>query len=115
MSAATAETVEYALKPGTHAHRLARYMDGRWVSALRAAIELHIVEIHPRLPEIERAGGQYRKREFGIGADKWAEYTLIRAPRVVGKSEELRLAYRPNVPGDNDDSGFIPPPRVDAA
>ena len=115
MGAVVAENIQYALQRGTHAHRLAQHMNGRWVSALRAAIELHIVEIHPRLPEIERAGGAYRKREFGVGKDKWAEYTLVCAPRVVGVPEDVRLAYRPNVPDDNADSGFIPPPRVDAA
>ena len=105
-------TSDYALTPKTHAQRLARYMNGRWVSQLRAAVELHICEIHPRFPEIERAGGAVKKREFGPPGEKWAEYTLIRGPRVKGFSEEQRASVQIQVPGDNDPSGFVPPPKI---
>lgn len=113
MSAANAETEDFALTRGTHAHRLARYMAGRWVSQLRAACRLHICEIHPRLPDIKRAGGDYKMRLWGEGPDKWAEYTLVVPPRVKGVPEEVRRAYRIQVPGDNVESGFIPPERED--
>lgn len=106
-------TEEYALTPKTHAHRLARLMNGRWVSSLRAAVELHITEIHPRLPEIERAGGAFIKREWGSGADKWAEYTLTKVPRVKGLPPGYVDTIKISVPGMNDAADFVPPPRVD--
>jgi hypothetical protein len=102
----------YALPRGGQAHRLAILMMGHWVSQLRAAFQLHIVEIHPRLPDIRRAGGDYRMRECGIGADKWAEYTLTAVPRVIGTNDSKRAAIVINQPG-NEPMDWVPPPPID--
>lgn len=117
------ETEEgYALTPGTHAHRLAKWMiherlpdgsrQGCWVGQLRAAIELHINEIHPRLPEIERAGGVIKKQMFGSGDEQHAAYTLLRAPRVAGYTQAQVDGVRIR-PADPNNEGWVPPPRLD--
>lgn len=102
----------YALPRGGQAHRLSQRMYGRWVSQLRAAFELHIVEIHPRLPDIRRAGGDYRMRECGMGQDKWAEYTLTAVPRIMGVPESLRSSIKIPQPG-NEPMDWVPPPPID--
>ena len=113
----------YALTPNSQAHRLARRMAGtklpnghwkaRWVSQLRASFELHICEIHPRLPDIERAGGVFRKREIagGEGASR-AEYTLVKAPRVRGMTQR-QLDAIVIEPPDDGPMDWVPPPPVD--
>ena len=114
----------YALTRNSQAHRLAKRMlagklpngrwKARWVSQLRAAFELHICEIHPRLPDIERAGGAYRMREVaGHDGAKRAEYTLVKAPRVRGVPLEHIEAISIEPP-DEGPMDWAPPPPVDA-
>lgn len=123
VATAAADDAPYALTRGSQAHRLARWMagvrlpggafKGRWVSQLRAAVELHICEIHPRLPDIERAGGVVRMREVrGPDGALRCEYTLVRVPRVRGLTQADVDAIRIEPPDDGP-MDWVPPPRID--
>lgn len=112
----------YKLAMGGHAHRLAKHSMGRrlpdgsyqaeWVSQLRAAVELHIVEIHPRLPDIERAGGVIVKREVGSGTERRMEFYVAKAPAVAGFERAVTDALVIRPPGDGP-MAWVPPPAVD--
>jgi hypothetical protein len=103
----------FRLKKGTQAYWIARMMTGQWVSALYVSHGLHIIDMHARLPDIRRAGGEFNRRDVDVGGVSHTEYTLTKAPSVEGWGEGERDAFNrqvlPNrVPAPNAPA-WIPP------
>jgi hypothetical protein len=87
----------YALKRNTQGHDIARLMTGQWVSALRVAMGLHIIDMHARIQDIKRADGVLNTRDVTVNGVTHTEYTVARAPRVERWSEAEREDYNRNV------------------
>lgn len=109
----------FRLKKHTQAYWISRLMMGQWVSALRVAQGLHIIDMHARIPDIRRAGGEFNTREVEVGGVSHTEYTLTRAPSVEGWDESAREAFnrdelRHRVPAPNAPA-WIPPEPFDKA
>lgn len=107
----------YAIKKGTQAHQIAKLMTGEWVSALRVAMGLHIIDMHARIQDIKRADGVLNQRDVAVDGVIHTEYTLARAPRVERWPEDERDAFNRNVlrhkvPHPNAPA-WVPPPPFD--
>jgi hypothetical protein len=87
----------YLLKKNTQGYYIARLMTGQWVSALRVAMGLHIIDMHARIQDIKRADGVLNTRDIALNGVTHTEYTLSRAPRVEGWSEAAREAFNRDV------------------
>ncbi|MGL4233235.1 MAG: hypothetical protein ACRDAM_16055 [Casimicrobium sp.] len=87
----------YALKKNTQGYYIAKLMTGEWVSALRVAMGLHIIDMHARIQDIKRADGVLNTRDITVDGVTHTEYTLARAPRVERWSEADRDAFNRNV------------------
>ena len=109
----------YQLKSGGQAHRVAKLMVGRWVSALRVCYELHVIDMHARIQDIARAGGSLKTRDVELEGVRHKEYTLVRAPMRSGWSDEERDAFNahqlPRLIPAQEAAAWIPPAPLSAA
>lgn len=106
----------HALKRQTQAHWICQVMTGEWISALRVAHGLHIIDMHARLQDIKSAGGEFDTRDRLVDGARYTEYTLYKAPRVEGWDEASREQYnawlRAHQPA-RDAASWVPPPAFD--
>jgi hypothetical protein len=107
----------YAIKKNTQAYDIAKLMTGEWVSALRVAMGLHIIDMHARIQDIKRAGGVLNTREVTLHGASHTEYTIEQWPRVEGWAADARERFnrgelRSKVPAVNAPS-WIPPEPFD--
>ncbi|MGL5003268.1 MAG: hypothetical protein ACRDAM_10055 [Casimicrobium sp.] len=95
---------------------ISQVMTGEWISALRVAHGLHIIDMHARLQDIKSAGGEFNTRDVTINGAHFTEYTLYKAPRVERWDEDARAQYnawlRDHQPAPNALS-WVPPPAFD--
>lgn len=83
----------YAIKENTQAWYVCKLMTGEWVSGLRVAMGLHIIDMHARIQDIKRAGGVLNQRDVTIDGATHTEYTVAVMPRIEKWSEDKRERF----------------------